>query len=197
MDKTLKLKWKSKKYTFSQEELEEIFSKYGKIEYLILSKKKGNAVIQFKSLYSAYSVIVDKQEKCNKLISKIDISWASKEEPEIIKKFENSFKNEYNKFRKTVQSNNIKDNSNISESNNSTNDTSTKNSNNNKSKIEDILNEQKSNIPEFSFSSSPSGFSFNATEKMNMSLDDYENYTLMKMRKMKQEKMKEDLLNEK
>jgi len=32
---------------------------------------------------------------------------------------------------------------------------------------------------------------------MNMSLDDYENYTLMKMRKMKQEKMKEDLLNEK
>lgn len=31
---------------------------------------------------------------------------------------------------------------------------------------------------------------------MNMSLDDYENYTLMKMRKMEKEKMKEDLLNE-
>jgi len=58
MDKTLKLKWKSKKYTFSQEELEEIFSKYGKIEYLILSKKKGNAVIQFKSLYSAVIIYI-------------------------------------------------------------------------------------------------------------------------------------------
>lgn len=53
MDKTLKLKWKSKKYNFSQDDLETIFSKYGDIEYLVLSKKKGNAIIQFKSLYSA------------------------------------------------------------------------------------------------------------------------------------------------
>jgi len=31
---------------------------------------------------------------------------------------------------------------------------------------------------------------------MNMSLDDYENYTLMKMRKLEKEKIKEDMLKD-
>jgi len=61
MDKTLKLKWKSKKYNYTQEDLEAIFSKYGDIEYIILSKKKGNSVIQFKSLYSAVNIIIVKK----------------------------------------------------------------------------------------------------------------------------------------
>jgi len=54
MDKTLILKWKIK-YNFTQEDIEAIFSKYGDIDYLKIkySKKKGTAVIQFKSLYSA------------------------------------------------------------------------------------------------------------------------------------------------
>jgi len=196
IDKTLKLKWKSKKYNYVQDDLEAIFSKYGDIEYLILSKKKGNAVIQFKSLYSVYFVMTDKQEKSNKLLSKIDISWANNEEPEVIKKFENSFKNEYNKYKSTSQ-NNKNENNEIKD--NELNNNSNKNSVNNKNinNIEDILNEKKSNMPKFSFSPNSSGFSFNATEKMNMSLDDYESYTLMKMRKMEKEKLKEDLLNEK
>jgi len=61
MDKTLKLKWKSKKYNFTEQDLEAIFINYGEIEYLILSKKKGNAIIQFKSLYSAVSIIIKKK----------------------------------------------------------------------------------------------------------------------------------------
>jgi len=208
MDKTLILKWKLK-YNFTQEDLEAIFSKYGDIDYLKikLSKKKGTAAIQFKSLYSAYSVVQDKQDKCNKLISKIEVEWAQKNEPDIIKKFENSFKNEYKKYRQTVQvsfdNNNKKNNSNISDNeksaeihNLSTNidDTKLNVNNNNINKMDILFNEQnstKSDIPSTSFS-----FSFNATEKMNMSLDDYENYTLMKMRKLEKEKIKEDILKE-
>lgn len=104
-----------------------------------------------------YSVMTDKQENSNKIISKIDISWASNKEPDIIKKFEKNFKNEYNKYRKAVQNDNNSENkiktnepSNINES--SINNKNIKN-------IEDILNEQKSSNPEYA-----SGFSFNATE---------------------------------
>ncbi|ORX82642.1 DnaJ-domain-containing protein [Anaeromyces robustus] len=189
MDKTLILKWKNKKYNYTQKDLEEIFLKYG--ECLIVMKDKGSAAIQYKSLYSAYSVMMDKQEKCNKFINKIKISWAGKEEPQIIKKFESNFQNEYKKYRSSNQSN-INDSSKISEFN--INDYN--NSNKDKIKIE-VSNEEKlKHSDQSSFSSNSFGFSFNATEKMNMSLDDYENYTLMKMRKLEKEKMKEALLKE-
>jgi len=200
MDKTLKLKWKSKKYNYTQEDLEAIFSKYGDIEYIILSKKKGNSVIQFKSLYSAYSVIQDKQDKLNKLLSKIDISWAGKEEPEIIKKFENNFKNEYNKYKENVrlQSNNNINNTVGTIPSSSEINNNDKNINSNydisSNKMDVFLDEQKSSKSDLS--STSFSFSFNATEKMNMSLDDYENYTLMKMRKLEKEKLKEELLKE-
>ncbi|ORX45047.1 DnaJ-domain-containing protein [Piromyces finnis] len=199
IDKTLILKWKIK-YNFTQEDLDAIFSKYGDIDYLKIkySKKKGTAVIQFKSLYSAYSVIQDKQDKSNKLINKIDIEWAQKDEPKIIKQFENSFKNEYKRYKQTVETTDNKSNNSNSNNNNMDDDgsTDTKNSSNNSSnkissKIDTLLKEQNSDIPSTSFS-----FSFNATEKMNMSLDDYENYTLMKMRKLEKEKKKEDILKE-
>ncbi|OUM66500.1 hypothetical protein PIROE2DRAFT_59319 [Piromyces sp. E2] len=205
MDKTIILKWKIK-YNYSEEDLEAIFSKYGDIDYLKikLSKKKGTAVIQFKSLYSAYSVVQDKQDKCNKLISKIDVEWAQKREPEIIKKFENNFKNEYEKYRQSIQIPNKSDNNtnnNLSDSNKESAEIHSsilaeenKNKENNNNRMDILLNEQnstKTDIPSTSFS-----FSFNATEKMNMSLDDYENYTLMKMRKLEKEKIKEDILKE-
>ena len=120
-----------------------------------------------------YSVIQDKQDKCNKLISKIDVEWAQKEEPEIIKKFESNFKNEYKKHRQTVQissspNNNISNNdtsedkNDSTETHNSINIKDTEGNENKLNKMDILLNEQnnaKSDIPSTSFS-----FSFNASE---------------------------------
>ncbi len=104
----------------------------------------------------------DKQDKCNKLLSKIDVSWAGKEEPEIIKKFENNFKNEYNKYKESVR---LQDNDNINNtvemtSNSSEINDNDKNSNSNKMEV--LLNEQKSSKSDLS--STSFSFSFNATE---------------------------------
>lgn len=101
-------------------------------------------------------------------MSKIDVSWAGKEEPEIIKKFENNFKNEYNKYKETVglQSNNNTNNTvemipNSSEIND--NDKSIDSSNNtNSNKMDVFLDEQKSSKSDLS--STSFSFSFNATE---------------------------------
>jgi len=161
MDKTLILKWKNKKYNYTQEDLKEIFSKYG--ECLIVMKDKGSAAVQYKSLYSAYSVMTDKEEKCNNLINKIKISWVGKKEPQIIKKFESNFQNEYKKYKNRNKSINS-DNNNASELNINDNkisnyDDISKNDNDDKINIKIPMEEKLTHLEQ-----SPFGFSFNATE---------------------------------
>jgi hypothetical protein len=57
MDKTIKVRWSTKKASFSLGELESIFGTFGKISHLILSSKKPSAMIEFQSILSAVSFI--------------------------------------------------------------------------------------------------------------------------------------------
>lgn len=56
LDCVLKLKWKRKKYDFSEKELKELLDPIGKVHSVALSqKKKGSAIVVFKTVVDAVS----------------------------------------------------------------------------------------------------------------------------------------------
>ena len=57
MDFALKIKWKRKKHTFTEEELEKILNPIGKVDTIaIAEKKKGTALVVFKTVVDAVSL---------------------------------------------------------------------------------------------------------------------------------------------
>lgn len=63
LDCTLKVKWKRKKHTFTESDLEAILSPIGKVDSIALSeKKKGSALVVFKT-------VVDAVSDCSKYVS--------------------------------------------------------------------------------------------------------------------------------
>lgn len=55
----LKLKWKRKKYDFSENDLEQLLDPIGKVHSVALSqKKKGGAIVVFKTVVDAVSCFV-------------------------------------------------------------------------------------------------------------------------------------------
>lgn len=58
LDSALKIKWKRKKYDFSESDLHQILDPIGKVDTVALSqKKKGSAIVAFKSVVDAVSWI--------------------------------------------------------------------------------------------------------------------------------------------
>ncbi|CAH3150148.1 unnamed protein product [Porites evermanni] len=74
----LKVRWKSKKSDllnggYSQELLQSLFEKYGEVSYVIVSsKKKGSAIVEFKSLSSAKVALENEQGTSD---NPLKISW--------------------------------------------------------------------------------------------------------------------------
>jgi DnaJ family protein C protein 17 len=57
LDCALKLKWKRKRYDFSETDLETLLDPIGKVDTVALSqKKKGSAIVAFKSVVDAVSL---------------------------------------------------------------------------------------------------------------------------------------------
>ncbi|KAF9926267.1 DnaJ (Hsp40), sub C, member 17 [Linnemannia zychae] len=79
LDTTLRVKWKKKKQEFSEEDLTNIFKKFGAIDSC-LSIKQGLGVISFKTITGAYAAI-SASEKGDKNLEAFTISWAGGSEP--------------------------------------------------------------------------------------------------------------------
>ncbi|KAG0199540.1 hypothetical protein BGX28_007236 [Mortierella sp. GBA30] len=79
LDTTLRLKWKKKKYTFESEDLIDIFKNYGTIDSC-LSKNQGSALVSFKTITGAYTVM-RAFEKEDKILEAFTITWAGGVEP--------------------------------------------------------------------------------------------------------------------
>lgn len=59
LDCALKIKWKRKKYDFSEQDLERILDPIGKVDTVALSqKKKGSALVVFKTVVDAVSYLI-------------------------------------------------------------------------------------------------------------------------------------------
>ncbi|KAG2218214.1 hypothetical protein INT45_008683 [Circinella minor] len=61
LDCALKIKWKRKKHTFTEEELEKLLNPIGKVDTIaIAEKKKGTALVVFKTVVDAHAVLTSK-----------------------------------------------------------------------------------------------------------------------------------------
>lgn len=84
MDCALKIKWKRKKFDFSESELESILDPLGKVDSVALSqKKKGGAIVVFKTVVDAYNIITKKES--HPLLSQFEsIDWATGKVPALV-----------------------------------------------------------------------------------------------------------------
>lgn len=84
MDCALKIKWKRKKYDFSESDLERILDPLGRVDSVALSqKKKGGAIVVFKTVVDAYSIITKKES--DPALSQFEsIDWATGKVPALV-----------------------------------------------------------------------------------------------------------------
>ncbi|KAF1796511.1 hypothetical protein V8B55DRAFT_1469639 [Mucor lusitanicus] len=82
----LKIKWKYKKYNFSEQDLLDILNPIAEVDSLALSsKKKGSASVLFKSVVDAYNVMT-KKETHPALSQFENITWLTGKPPSIVEK---------------------------------------------------------------------------------------------------------------
>ncbi|GAA5809998.1 hypothetical protein MFLAVUS_003413 [Mucor flavus] len=84
LDCALKIKWKRKKYDFSESDLERILDPLGRVDSVALSqKKKGGAIVVFKTVVDAYSIITKKES--HPVLSQFEsIDWATGKVPALV-----------------------------------------------------------------------------------------------------------------
>ncbi|KAI8639937.1 hypothetical protein BD408DRAFT_420581 [Parasitella parasitica] len=82
----LKIKWKRKKYDFSEQELLDMLNSIAEVDSLALSgKKKGSASVLFKSVVDAYNILTKKETHPS--LSKFEsIGWLTGKPPSIVEK---------------------------------------------------------------------------------------------------------------
>ncbi|CEP15364.1 hypothetical protein [Parasitella parasitica] len=82
----LKIKWKRKKYDFSEQDLLDMLNPIAEVDSLALSgKKKGSASVLFKSVVDAYNVLTKKET--HPTLSKFEsIGWLTGKPPSIVEK---------------------------------------------------------------------------------------------------------------
>ncbi|CDH50264.1 subfamily member 17 [Lichtheimia corymbifera JMRC:FSU:9682] len=86
LDCTLKVKWKRKKHTFTESDLEAILSPIGKVDSIALSeKKKGSALVVFKTVVDAHAVLTS-HDSHPSLAPFESITWLTGNEPAIVTK---------------------------------------------------------------------------------------------------------------
>ncbi|CAO3685244.1 unnamed protein product [Rhizopus microsporus] len=86
LDCALKIKWKRKKYDFSEQDLERILDPIGKVDTVALSqKKKGSALVVFKTVVDAHSIIMKKG--IDPALSQFEsIDWATGKPPALVER---------------------------------------------------------------------------------------------------------------
>ncbi|KAI7901285.1 uncharacterized protein BX663DRAFT_532027 [Cokeromyces recurvatus] len=82
----VKFKWKRKKYDFSEQDLYDLLNSIAEVDSLALSeKKKGSAIVIFKTVVDAYSIITKKDT--DPTLSKFEsIYWATGKPPALVEK---------------------------------------------------------------------------------------------------------------
>ncbi|KAI9474159.1 MAG: hypothetical protein EXX96DRAFT_580790 [Benjaminiella poitrasii] len=82
----VKFKWKRKKYDFSEQDLFDLLNSIAEVDSLALSeKKKGSAIVIFKTVVDAYNIITKKDT--HPTLSKFEsIYWATGKPPTIVEK---------------------------------------------------------------------------------------------------------------
>ncbi|KAJ3179714.1 DnaJ (Hsp40), sub C, member 17 [Gaertneriomyces sp. JEL0708] len=84
-DCTLKVKWKHKLRSFTEDELESIFRQYGSVEKVIISaKRKGSAMIIFDSIFAAEAAMNAQATDASALLQ---LSWAEGQVPKLLHEF--------------------------------------------------------------------------------------------------------------
>ncbi|KAI7870717.1 hypothetical protein BDF14DRAFT_1768555 [Spinellus fusiger] len=86
LDCALKIKWKRKKYTFTEEDLMALLDPIGHVDSIALSeKKKGSALVVLKTIVGAHAIVTSKDT--NPALAPFEsIHWASGTEPAIVSK---------------------------------------------------------------------------------------------------------------
>ncbi|KAG2198013.1 hypothetical protein INT47_004980 [Mucor saturninus] len=86
LDCALKVKWKRKKFDFSESDLEHILNPIGSVDSVALSqKKKGGAIVVFKTVVDAYNIIT-KKDTHPSLSQFESIDWATGKAPALVEK---------------------------------------------------------------------------------------------------------------
>lgn len=86
LDCALKVKWKRKKFEFSESDLQHILDPIGRVDSVALSqKKKGGAIVVFKTVVDAYNIIT-KKDTHPSLLQFESIDWATGKVPALVEK---------------------------------------------------------------------------------------------------------------
>lgn len=86
LDCALKIKWKRKKYDFSESDLQQILDPIGRVDTVALSqKKKGSAIVAFKSVVDAYGVVT-KKDSHPSLAQFESIDWVTGKVPALVER---------------------------------------------------------------------------------------------------------------
>ncbi|KAI8147070.1 hypothetical protein BJV82DRAFT_597611 [Fennellomyces sp. T-0311] len=84
LDCALKIKWKRKKHTFTEDDLEKLLNPIGKVDTIaIAEKKKGTALVVFKTVVDAHAVLTSKETHPS-LAPFETIDWYTGKEPAIV-----------------------------------------------------------------------------------------------------------------
>ncbi|KAI8973363.1 hypothetical protein BDF20DRAFT_907003 [Mycotypha africana] len=82
----LKIKWKRKRYNFTEQDLRDIFNPIAEVDSLALSeKKKGSAILILKTVVDAYGIIT-KKDTHPSLAPFESINWATGRPPSLVEK---------------------------------------------------------------------------------------------------------------
>lgn len=86
IDRTLKVKWKRKKYALNEDDLRRLIEPYGQLEHIIISSKQKSALIVFKSLVGANQL----KQRHSEVLQFESVDWASGHEPEALRAVESN-----------------------------------------------------------------------------------------------------------
>ncbi|KAG0166467.1 DnaJ (Hsp40), sub C, member 17 [Apophysomyces sp. BC1034] len=91
LDCSLKLKWKRKKHALTPDDLQTLLNPIGKVDTVVMTEKKGNALVVFTSIVGAHAVMTQKDTNSELgLFESID--WATGKEPAVIGKLNDELK---------------------------------------------------------------------------------------------------------
>ncbi|KAF7722692.1 hypothetical protein EC973_002855 [Apophysomyces ossiformis] len=85
LDCSLKFKWKRKKHTFNADDLQALLNPLGQVDTVIMTEKKGSALVVFTSVVGAHAVMT--QKDTHEALGPFEsIGWATGKEPAIVEK---------------------------------------------------------------------------------------------------------------